>query len=219
MITEYINPRQPFGDLFLSAVQKPSLKLIEPEEGEVLTDAERRSNLTTIVEYATTFVTSMEVKKNPLFSPEYIENFAMVTRILSSRDLPTNENFKTSSEHFEAIFSQMRFESEDFYERAGSIIDSTEEAFGISVTEAKITQELRDLVATGYAILWGSYKIAKGENPSTALSLMSQSVNGALKGAMVSNYKGILGGAIVHALTVKNFDSREAQVIFANSVN
>jgi hypothetical protein len=223
MIKEYINPRQALGDLFLAAVKDPSLKLIEPEDGEQLTDGQRQSNLGSILQYAARFITSLEIKDNPLFSLRYIDNFHIVTRTILNRDLPANENYTAAHQHFASVLSQMNSAStvKDFYTRIGSTIDSTEESLSkssITLTDKEITPDLRDLIEMGYAILWGSYRIAEGRRFTQAVTLMRQSVEGALKGALVSeNYSGILGGAIAHALIVNNFNSEQAETIFSNS--
>jgi hypothetical protein len=223
MIKEYINPRQAIGDLFLAAVKDPSLKLIEAETGEQLTDGQRQSNLGTILQYAARFITSLEIKENPLFSLRYIDNFHIVTRTILNRDLPSDENNNSAQTYFDSVFSQMNSASsvKDFYARIGSAIDSTEESLSksaITVTDKEITPDLRDLIETGYAILWGSYRIAEGKRLPQAVALMRHSVKGALKGALVSrNYSGILGGSIAHALIVDNFNSEQAETILSNS--
>jgi hypothetical protein len=211
MISDYINPRQALGDLFLAAVRDPSLKLIQPETGNQLTDGQRRSNIATILQYAARFVTSLEVKDNPLFSLRYIDNFHIITRTILNRDLPSNENYISAQKHFDEVSSLMNSAAShtDFYERIGSTIDSNEESFGKSlITSAnkEITSGLRDLIEIGYAILWGSYKISEGKSFSKAMSIMSQSVEGAIKGASISSHGGSLGGAIAHALIVENID-------------
>jgi hypothetical protein len=222
MIIEYINPRQALGDLFLAAVKDPSLKLIEPEEGKQLTEGQRRSNIGAILQYAARFVTSLEIKDNPLFSLQYIDNFQIVTRTILNRDLPSNVIYTSAMQHFNALTSLMNSASSrtDFYESIGSTIDSSEEAFAKSsftITDKEMTPKLRDLIEMGYAILWGSYKISKGKPFAKAVSLMSQSVDGALKGAIISDYKGILGGAIAHTLIAENLHAQHTRGIFSNS--
>jgi hypothetical protein len=223
MISEYINPRQALGDLFLAAVRDPSLKLIQPETDEKLTDGQRSSNLATILQYAARFVTSLEVKDNPLFSLKYIDNFNIITRTILNRDLISTEDYISAQEHFDALLSPMRSASSgtDFYEMIGRTINSSEESLGknsVTVTNRQITPDLRDLIEMGYAILWGSYKISEGKRSSLAMSVLSQSVKGGLRGALVSrSYSGILGGAIAHALIALNFDVQESQVIFSNA--
>ena len=222
MISEYINPRQALGDLFLAAVKDPSLKLIQPETGEQLTEGQRSSNLSAILQYAARFVTSLEVKDNPLFSVQYIDNFYIITRTILNRDLPSSEDYKSAQQHFDAMFSLVGSASskKDFHQTIGTTINSTEESFGkssVTITDKQITPDLRDLIEMGYAILWGSYRISEGKRLSLAMSVMSQSVNGALRGALASkNYAGILGGAISHALVALNFDTQESQAIFSN---
>ena len=222
MISEYINPRQALGDLFLAAVKNPSLKLIQPETGEQLTEGQRSSNLSAILQYAARFITSLEVKDNPLFSVQYIDNFYIITRTILNRDLPSNEDFLSAQQHFDAMFTLMGPASsqKDFHQIIGSTINSSEESFGkssITITDRQITPDLRDLIEMGYAILWGSYRISEGKRFSLAMSLMGQSVKGALRGALASkNYTGILGGAIAHALVALNFDTQESHAIFSN---
>lgn len=222
MISEYINPRQALGDLFLAAVKDPSLKLIQPETGEQLTEGQRSSNLSAILQYAARFVTSLEVKDNPLFSLQYVDNFYIITRTILNRDLTFSEDYMSAQQHFDAMFSLMGPASsqKDFHQTIGTTINSTEESFGkssVTVTDKQITPDLRDLIEMGYAILWGSYRISEGKRLSLAMSVMSQSVNGALRGALASkNYTGILGGAIAHALVALNFDTQESQAIFSN---
>jgi hypothetical protein len=223
MITEYINPRQPLGDLFLEAVKDPPLKLIQPETGERLTEGQRQSNIATIVQYAARFVTSLEVKDNPLFSLQYIDNFYIITRTILNRDLHANEDYIAAQKHFEEVLSLTNSSSSqsDFYEKIGKAIDSTEESLGkrpMKATDREITPDLRDLIEMGYAILWGSYRISEGRRFSQAVSLMRQSVKGALRGALVSeSYAGILGGAIAHTLITLKFDEQESQLIFSNN--
>jgi hypothetical protein len=222
MISEYINPRQALGDLFLAAVKDPSLKLIQPETGERLTDGQRSSNLSTILQYAARFVTALEVKDNPLFSLQYIDNFYIITRTILNRDLRSSEDYVSAQQHFDAMFSLVSPDTSqtDFHQIIGSTINSSEESFGkssVTVTDKQITPDLRDLIEMGYAILWGSYRISEGKRFSLAMSVMSQSVKGALRGALASkNYTGILGGAIAHALIALNFDSRQSQAIFSS---
>jgi hypothetical protein len=223
MISEYINPRQPLGDLFLEAVKDPSLKLIQHETGERLTEGQRQSNIATIVQYAARFVTSLEVKDNPLFSLQYIDNFYIITRTILNRDLHANDDYISAQKHFEEVLSLTNSSStqSDFYEKIGRTIDSTEESLGkrpMKTSDREITPDLRDLIEMGYAILWGSYRISEGKRFSQAVSLMRQSVKGALKGALVSeSYAGILGGAIAHALITLKFDEQESQLIFSNN--
>ena len=222
MINEYINPRQALGDLFLAAVKDPSLKLIQPETDAQLTDGQRSSNVGTILQYAARFVTSLEVKDNPLFSLQYIDNFKIITRTILNRDLISTEDSISAQQHFDALLSLMKSASsrKDSYEMIGSTINSSEESFGkssVTVTDKQITPDLRDLIEMGYAILWGSYRISDGKRFSLAMSVMSQSVHGCLRGALVSkNYSGILGGAIAHALIALNFDTQASEVIFSN---
>jgi hypothetical protein len=221
MISEYINPRQALGDLFLAAVKNPSLKLIEPETGDQLTEGQRSSNLSAILQYAARFVTSLEVKDNPLFSVQYIDNFYIITRTILNRDLPSSEDYVSAQQHFDDMFSLMGPASsqKNFHQMIGSTINSTEESFGkSSVTgDKQITPDLRDLIEMGYAILWGSYRISEAKRFPLAMSVMTQSVKGALRGALASkNYTGILGGAISHALVALNFDTQETQIIFSD---
>lgn len=214
MISEYINPHQSLGDFYLSACEKPTLKLPYDTTGHDLTDGERNANLTTIVEYAAEFVSSIEVPIKPKFSCQYIENYHIIARTILNRDVPQNDYFQQALEQFDGMVSQLSDNRNDGYERIGIILRDYEESYGKSQIANRGSFETTNLMEIGFSIAWGAYRISRTHG--NTVEVIKHSILGALKGAMISNYKGVLGGAISHGLIAQSMGIREATLISSN---
>jgi len=218
MISEYINPHQSLGDFYLSACEKPTIELLNPASGEALTEGERSINLTTIVEYAAEFVSSIEVPIKPKFSRQYIENYHIISRTILNRDIPQNEHFNQAVLHVKKMVTLLRGSAEEPYERIGVLLSDYEKSYGKGENPNQDSSEARDLLEIAFSIAWGAYRVSRGKTHRETVDIIEHSMLGAIKGGMISNFKGILGGAISHGLIAKFFDTRETGLIFPNRV-